>query len=137
MQGSFVGPHELKRLIDYWRGAVRSSALGEGDQESGATEPLDPASQAPLWEDMQEAVKGGKSDEDELLEESIAMVRKLDRASTSLLQRKFRIGYTRAARIMDTMEEMGVIGPPTGTSKARSVLPPSMTTRATSEEPGD
>ncbi len=54
--------------------------------------------------------------------EAIALVRKLNKASTSLLQRRFRIGYTRAARIMDAMEEMGVIGPPTGTSKAREVV---------------
>jgi len=40
-----------------------------------------------------------------------------------LLQRRFRIGYTRAARMMDIMEEEGIIGPPTGTSKAREVLP--------------
>jgi len=53
------------------------------------------------------------------------MVRKLNKASTSLLQRRFRIGYTRAARLIDTMEEMGIIGPPTGTSKARTVFPAS------------
>jgi S-DNA-T family DNA segregation ATPase FtsK/SpoIIIE len=40
-----------------------------------------------------------------------------------LLQRRFRIGYTRAARMVDVMEERGIIGPPTGTSKAREVLP--------------
>ena len=46
----------------------------------------------------------------------------MNKASTSLLQRRFRIGYTRAARIIDYMEEKGIIGPPTGTSKARDVL---------------
>jgi S-DNA-T family DNA segregation ATPase FtsK/SpoIIIE len=60
---------------------------------------------------------------DELMPEAIAMVRKLNKASTSLLQRRFRIGYTRAARMIDAMEEQGIIGPPTGTSKARSVYP--------------
>jgi S-DNA-T family DNA segregation ATPase FtsK/SpoIIIE len=39
-----------------------------------------------------------------------------------MLQRRFRIGYTRAARLIDVMEERGVIGPPTGTSKAREVI---------------
>ena len=62
-------------------------------------------------------------DSDELLPEAIAMVRKLNKASTSLLQRRFRIGYTRAARLIDVMEEQGIIGPPTGTSKARDVYP--------------
>jgi S-DNA-T family DNA segregation ATPase FtsK/SpoIIIE len=61
---------------------------------------------------------------DELMPEAIALVRKLNKASTSLLQRRFRIGYTRAARMIDAMEEMKIIGPPTGTSKARDVYPP-------------
>jgi S-DNA-T family DNA segregation ATPase FtsK/SpoIIIE len=39
-----------------------------------------------------------------------------------MLQRRFRIGYTRAARLIDAMEERGIIGPPTGTSKAREVI---------------
>ena len=54
---------------------------------------------------------------------TIEMVRQLNKASTSLLQRRFRIGYTRAARLIDAMEDLGIIGPPTGTSKAREVLP--------------
>ncbi len=58
---------------------------------------------------------------DELLTDAIAMVRQMNKASTSLLQRRFRIGYTRAARMIDVMEEDGIIG--TGTSKARDVLP--------------
>ncbi|HRO91729.1 MAG TPA: DNA translocase FtsK, partial [Promineifilum sp.] len=57
----------------------------------------------------------------ELLPEAIALVRSLNKASTSLLQRRFRIGYTRAARLMDALEDQGIIGPPTGTSKAREV----------------
>ena len=66
---------------------------------------------------------GGPDQLDELLPEAIALVRQLNKASTSLLQRRFRIGYTRAARMIDVMEEDGIIGPPTGTSKAREVLP--------------
>ncbi len=82
--------------------------------------------QQPLWEALQEmedeAANGPVMDDsDELLPEAIAMVRKLNKASTSLLQRRFRIGYTRAARLIDVMEEQGIIGPPTGTSKARDV----------------
>jgi S-DNA-T family DNA segregation ATPase FtsK/SpoIIIE len=82
--------------------------------------------QQPLWEALQEmeedAANGATLDDsDELLPEAIATVRKLNKASTSLLQRRFRIGYTRAARLIDVMEEQGIIGPPTGTSKARDV----------------
>ena len=77
--------------------------------------------QQPLWEALQEEAEKPEY-ADELMPEAIALVRKLDKASTSLLQRRFRIGYTRAARMIDAMEEMGIIGPPTGTSKARDVI---------------
>jgi S-DNA-T family DNA segregation ATPase FtsK/SpoIIIE len=80
--------------------------------------------QQPLWEALQE-MENGSDDvpggDDDLLPEAIALVRSLNKASTSLLQRRFRIGYTRAARLMDALEDQGIIGPPTGTSKAREV----------------
>ncbi len=81
--------------------------------------------QQPLWEALQEmeSQPAQPKYEDALMVEAIALVRDLDKASTSLLQRRFRIGYTRAARMIDTMEDMGIIGPPTGTSKARTVTP--------------
>ena len=80
--------------------------------------------QQPLWEALQEMENGnGDSNggDDDLLPEAIALVRSLNKAPTSLLQRRFRIGYTRAARLMDALEDQGIIGPPTGTSKARAV----------------
>ncbi|MBQ9624826.1 MAG: DNA translocase FtsK, partial [Clostridia bacterium] len=58
---------------------------------------------------------------DELLPEAVKTVVNLNEASTSLLQRKMRLGYSRAARIMDEMEELGVIGSQNG-SKRREVL---------------
>ncbi|MBE2224617.1 MAG: DNA translocase FtsK, partial [Anaerolineae bacterium] len=85
-----------------------------------------PQKQRPLLEELaaiEEENKRKELFEDELMPEAIAMVRQLNKASTSLLQRRFRIGYTRAARMIDAMEEMNIIGPPTGTSKAREVLP--------------
>ena len=84
----------------------------------------EPPQQQPLWEALQEEAEKPQY-ADELMPEAIALVRKLNKASTSLLQRRFRIGYTRAARMIDAMEEMKIIGPPTGTSKAREVYPPS------------
>lgn len=82
--------------------------------------------QQPLWEALQEMEAGNgrhtAEEEDELLAEAIALARRLNKASTSMLQRRFRIGYTRAARLIDAMEERGIIGPPTGTSKAREVI---------------
>ena len=85
-----------------------------------------PTKQRPLLEELaalEEENKRKELFEDELMPEAIAMVRQLNKASTSLLQRRFRIGYTRAARMIDAMEDMDIIGPPTGTSKAREVKP--------------
>jgi S-DNA-T family DNA segregation ATPase FtsK/SpoIIIE len=144
MQGCFVSEKELDKLIKYWQSAVRFSPTatppqpadteaseGEAAAADGATAELSPAIQPEveepvqqvLWEEMQAEEEEAKKYEDDLLPEAIALVRQLGKASTSLLQRRFRIGYTRAARMMDVMEEDGIIGPPTGTSKAREVLP--------------
>ena len=92
-------------------------------QATPESKPAVTAPQRPLWEELQDIEEQAKY-EDELMPDVIAMVRKMQKASTSLLQRRFRIGYTRAARMIDAMEEDGIIGPPTGTSKAREVLLP-------------
>jgi len=87
--------------------------------------PADGITQQPLWEALQamdDEASNGNGEDDDLLPEAIALVRSLNKASTSLLQRRFRIGYTRAARLMDALEDAGIIGPPTGTSKAREVF---------------
>ncbi len=52
----------------------------------------------------------------------IDIIRREGRASVSMLQRRMRIGYTRAARLMDVMEERGVVGPPEGNTQVRQVL---------------
>jgi DNA segregation ATPase FtsK/SpoIIIE, S-DNA-T family len=81
--------------------------------------------QKPLMEALEEAEEAAAKTadyDDDLMPEAIALVQKLQKASTSLLQRRFRIGYTRAARLIDIMEAQGIIGPATGTSKAREVL---------------
>lgn len=128
LQGSFVSDSELTGIIRYWRGARRRHVITTADAqkktESSATRSTTapPPTQQPLWEDLIEQEEESEY-EDELVPEAIDLVRELGKASTSLLQRRFRIGYTRAARIMDVMEEEGIIGPPTGTSKAREVLP--------------
>lgn len=123
LQGSFVSDTELQRIIRYWRGARRRHLISadEARQKAEASTTAPPPTQQPLWEDLIEEEEESEY-EDELVPEAIALVRDLGKASTSLLQRRFRIGYTRASRIMDVMEEEGIIGPPTGTSKAREVL---------------
>ena len=60
--------------------------------------------------------------EDELYEQAVELVQRLGKASISLLQRRLRIGYTRAARLIDRMETDGIVGPSTEGSKPREVL---------------
>jgi len=135
LQGCFLSEGEISGIIEYWRGARRFNLYSAQDAEparvaatpsrvSETPEAVAPPAQQPLWEDLIEQENQENNYQDELTPEAIALVRQLNRASTSLLQRRFRIGYTRAARLMDVMEEEGIIGPPTGTSKAREVYPP-------------
>jgi DNA segregation ATPase FtsK/SpoIIIE-like protein len=70
------------------------------------------------------AITGDTDEDDELYEQAVELVRRLNKASVSLLQRRLRIGYTRAARLIDVMEARGVVGgPKEGSSKPRDVLP--------------
>ncbi len=82
------------------------------------------------WEEMQSSLKEEQDlavahkqfGNDDLWDQAVSFVREKGKASTSMLQRNFRIGYTRAARLIDRMEDESIIGPPTGTSKAREVI---------------
>ena len=68
-----------------------------------------------------DAEKGNRDMEDELLPEAIDLVVQAQQASVSMLQRRFRIGYNRAARIIDMLEDRQIVGPSDG-SRPRSVL---------------
>ena len=75
-----------------------------------------PLKQAPLWEEM------AKVEGDPLFSEAVDIIRKEGRASVSMLQRRLRIGYTRSARLIDQMEDKGIVGPPEGGTQIRQVL---------------
>jgi S-DNA-T family DNA segregation ATPase FtsK/SpoIIIE len=121
MQGAFVAEAELARLIRYWKFAAL-----EGEETAPhvalpavAIPAGIPLKQATMWEDME----GEPSeDTDDLFDEAVTIVRQMRRASISLLQRRLRIGYTRAARLVDQLEEQGIIGPATPGSQPREVL---------------
>ncbi len=102
-QGVMVTDQEIERLIAFWQ---KMNPPGET---------------SPPWETLlSENPEGG---EDEvLIEQAIALLRREQRASVSLLQRRLRIGYPRAARLLDQLEEMGVVGPPQGAGRERAVL---------------
>ena len=74
-----------------------------------------------IMEEINTATAVNEEDKDELLEEAIKIVVQTDQASTSLLQRKLRVGYNRAARIIEQLEERGIISGKDG-SKPRQVL---------------
>jgi S-DNA-T family DNA segregation ATPase FtsK/SpoIIIE len=103
-QGAIVTDQEIERLITYW-------------QESYAVE----QEEAPPWDALleQEAILAQK---DQLIDKAIAIVQETQRASASMLQRRLRIGYPRAARLIDELEDLGVVGPSQGGGREREVL---------------
>jgi len=126
LQGVFVSDRELARLVHFWKGShVVDEAAQPSSQGSPPTAPTSPAGsqavQQPLWEDLKAQVKAAEQ-EDDLLPKAIEVVRSHNRASISLLQRRLRIGYARAARLIDMMEEQGLIGPDEGGGRSRLVL---------------
>ncbi len=117
LQGVFVSDHEIQKLVEYWR-----LQAGQASPYAAPGAPVDavpdhiPLKQQPLWEEE------GSTDGDPLLSEAIDLIRREGRASVSMLQRRLRIGYTRAARLVDVMEERGIVGPPEANSQVRQVL---------------
>ncbi|RBW69903.1 DNA translocase FtsK [Bacillus taeanensis] len=102
VQGAFLSDNEVEKLVDF----VISQQKAQYQEEMIPT--------APSEEDREEVT-------DDLYEEAVQLVLDMQTASVSMLQRRFRIGYTRAARLIDAMEDRGVVGPYEG-SKPRSVL---------------
>jgi S-DNA-T family DNA segregation ATPase FtsK/SpoIIIE len=120
VQGVFVSDAETQRLTHYWRdqaGAVSPMvAMAGGIVDVPAYSGV-PLKQVPMFEDMSPVEKG-----DVMMDEAIELVRREGRASVSMLQRRLRIGYTRAARLVDGMQEKGIISPPQPGSQVRQVL---------------
>lgn len=104
LQGVMVSDQEIENVITFWQ---KTWEPGE--------KPPSP------WENLI-AEGGGKDDLDKLVEKAIAEVTASGRASASHLQRKLHIGYPRAARLMDELEDMGVVGPTRGGGREREVL---------------
>ncbi|MGD9874185.1 MAG: DNA translocase FtsK [Kiritimatiellia bacterium] len=104
-QGTMTSDGEIRKIVDFWKQQGR-----------------------PQYEmAIKEQIENKKADlpemdgDDELLDPAVEIIRQTRRASTSSLQRRLRIGYTRAARLMDVLEEKGIIGPPNG-SDPREIL---------------
>jgi S-DNA-T family DNA segregation ATPase FtsK/SpoIIIE len=107
IQGAWVGEDEVRKVVAHWRrqsepryvDGVEGSDTGPGGPNGGA----------------------GEDDDDDLLVQARDLVVRSQLGSTSMLQRKLRVGFARAGRLMDLLEQRGVVGPSEG-SKARAVL---------------
>ena len=108
VQGAFISDAEVENLVEFVK------AQREPEYDNTVTQ-----------EAEKEAEKETSDDNDvyrdELLERAVNLVMESGQASVSMLQRRFRIGYTRAARLVDTMEDLKIVGPSMG-SKAREIL---------------
>src|SRR5688572_972326 len=119
LQGVFVSDHEIQNLVEFWRAQLGSaSPYGAPSVPAGLPKSDTPLKQTAMFEDMTPT----DTSTDPLLSEAIDLVRREGRASVSMLQRRMRIGYTRAARIVDMMEDKGIVGPPEGTTQVRQIL---------------
>jgi len=150
LQGCFVSDHEAHRLVDYWKGAsaviepenLLPAEEGQAETTSQPTTestgappatydgntpqppwlPGQETLQQPLWDEIV-AAEAAAAGTDDMYRQAVEEVRKSGKASISLLQRKLRIGYSRAARMIDQMEAEGIVGPETGGTRGREVLP--------------
>ncbi len=113
IQGCFVSDEEVEAVVDFVRNNV-----GEADYDDTAIQKIEEMSSRDSGKGS--SVASEEDAEDEMLMPAIECVVEAGMASTSFLQRKLKLGYSRAARLVDMMEEMGIVGPFEG-SKPRSV----------------
>jgi S-DNA-T family DNA segregation ATPase FtsK/SpoIIIE len=111
IHGPYVNEHEVSAVCDFWREqakAIYNEELLKPPKDENAS-------------GLAEGPEGNEESDDELYQDAVRVVCEMGRASTSTLQRRLRIGYGRAARLIDLMEKDGIVGPPDG-AKPREVL---------------
>ncbi len=108
LQGAFVSDAEIQRLVDYWK----AESVPEAEK---------PAEVRPPWEEMLNRPAVAE-ESDDALQRAIELVKQTGNASASMLQRRLRVGYPRAARLMDELEELGIVGRSQSGGRTREVL---------------
>lgn len=108
IHGAFISEKEVQRVTDHWR-----------TQEMA----IDPLAKRVDFEDTETGAAISDEDLDEKYDEAVELVVKTRQASISMLQRRLRVGYNRAARMIEVMEQQGLVGPSDG-SKPREILLP-------------
>ena len=121
IQGAFLADDEAEKLIAYWRQQAAEHAAAVTSGKANAAAPPAPAVE-PGWEISNQRDSDEFELDDDLLEEAEQVVREYERASISLLQRRLRIGYSRAARLIDLLEARGIIGHSEMGGRSREVL---------------
>jgi len=108
-QGAFVSDEEVQEMVEFLKrnGPPQYAQSVQQQIDRVAREDNDEGG---------EGEDGDLGDDSELYQEALEVLRATKRASTSMIQRKLRIGYNRAARIMEIMEEKGIVGPENGSS---------------------
>jgi S-DNA-T family DNA segregation ATPase FtsK/SpoIIIE len=102
VQGCFVADEEIHQVVEFWK----------------ASAPTDNQPVVPPWNGLMDQ----HDQEDEMLKDAIDVLRGMRTCSTSMLQRKLRIGYPKAARLMEQLEDQGIVGPDMGGGQGREVL---------------
>ncbi|MEK9170629.1 MAG: DNA translocase FtsK [Patescibacteria group bacterium] len=120
IQGAYISEEEMNKVADFIRENNEIIEIEKNNgNEDGPSLDLNPSG-AEQKNDVLDLDDYSKEDDDELYDEAIKVVREAKKASASLLQRRLAIGYARAARLLDIMEERGIIGPGDG-AKPREV----------------
>jgi DNA segregation ATPase FtsK/SpoIIIE, S-DNA-T family len=115
IQGCFVSDQEIDRVVHFWRtNRPTESGAPDGAAPAGAT----PASAALPWAGLLDRME----EKDDMLEKALRLLTTKRHVSTSLLQRQLRIGFPRAARLMEQLEAMGAVGAEEGGGRSREVL---------------
>ena len=122
IQGAWVSETEVRQVVSAWTRQVDDIlAADDVDAPITAEVPVLDSPTGSITDDTHRSPTAHAGDEDDLFEQARELVVSSQLGSTSMLQRKLRVGFARAGRLMDQLEEAGVVGPPTG-SKAREVL---------------
>src|SRR5512139_1749868 len=116
LQGCFVSDREIDRVADFWRAQYADEERVPAPWESSKAQHLEEIAQAGA------ATAALEDDDEVLLAKAIELVKKHRQASASWLQRKMRLGYPKAAYLIDRMEQMGIVGPVQEAGRARDVL---------------
>ena len=116
VQGSFVSEEEVRKIVAHWRRQAPEVSYVSGVEGGDG-----PDADDHVTSNANAFSAGGDDDDEAMMRQAMELVVRSQLGSTSMLQRKLKVGFARAGRIMDLLEQRGVVGPSEG-SKARAVL---------------